>query len=143
MLIDEIRALPAATLAAEDTAQIAAALNVGRTAVSDYWLTDRGLVADLVALTGSTALSDSILTKLDQAATASRSVKAITNRLYNDPTGINFGEMALRGWIASMTPSLFTVPERDALLGLAIKPATVSIDQINALCWSTDGVWQV
>jgi hypothetical protein len=42
-----------------------------------------------------------------------------------------------------MTPGLFTVPERDALLGLAIKPATVSVDQINALCWSSNGVWQV
>jgi predicted transcriptional regulator len=143
MLIDEIRALPTEMLAAEDTAQIAAALNVGRTAVSDYWLTDRGLVADLVASTGSTEMSDSILTKLDQAATASRSVKAITNRLYNDPTGINFGESALRGWIASMTPGLFTVPERDALLGLAVKPSSVSVDQINALCWSENGVWQV
>ena len=112
---------------------LADSLSAGRTAVGSYWLTDRGLVTDLTAATGNTAMSDSILAKLDGAAAASRSVQAVTNRLYHDARGVDFGNGDLRTWITASTPALFTEAERDALLALAVQPAPLSTDAVSAI----------
>lgn len=112
---------------------LAASLSAGRTTVGSYWLTDRGLVTDLTTATGTTAMSDSVLAKLDAAAAASRSVQAVANRLYSDARGVDFGNEALRAWIAGATPSLFTVAEREALLALAVQSAPISTDAVSAI----------
>ena len=95
-----LQTLPAELLARRDAQEIADAYNAdpANAEVVEYWLTDRGLVADLVIASGGTDLSDSILNKFDAAMAASRSAKAQINRLYNDPKGLNFGDAALRGW---------------------------------------------
>lgn len=95
-----------------------------RKVVGEYWLTDRGLVSDLVTASQSTALSDSILTKLDALAASSRSTKALMNRLENDARGVNFGDPALRAQFAKWhQEGVFTEAERDAVLALALQPA--------------------
>jgi hypothetical protein len=96
-----------------------------KTAIGQMFMTDRAMVAAMVAATGSNALSDSILTKLDAAMGNSRSAKAIINRLYTDPVGINFGDPALIAWFTASTPSVFTQAEHDALVGLAAQPIVV------------------
>lgn len=107
---------------------IAAHLSAGRTAVQEYWLTDRGLVADLVVATGSTAMSDAILAHLDVVATQSRSVKAMLNRLENDSRGLNFGDPSLRAQLPYLG---FSEAEVAALLALALQPAPLSVGQVS------------
>lgn len=111
--------------------------------VAEYWLTDRGLVADLVTLTGTTAMSDSVLNKLDAAAASSRSVQTIVNRLYNDTRGINFGDPATVDWFQSMTPAVFTEAERDALVSLALQPSPVSEFDIRRAIFNDNGSLKV
>lgn len=132
-LRDEILAkFPALTAATRDDGAIAVAVSTGRTAVVDYWLTDRGLVSDLANATGNETVSDSVLTKLDAAALQSRSAKALINRLENDPKGVNFGDSALRTWIQN--GGVFSASEISALLALPVKPAPVSaLDVAQAL----------
>lgn len=110
---------------------------------SEYWLTDRGLVSDLTVATGSPAMSDSILTKFDAAAEQSRSVKAVTSRLYNDDRGINFGDQAMVAWFVAMTPTLFTEQERDALLALPQRPAPVGEFEIRQAIFNDNGSLRV
>ena len=143
---DEILAVCSPELLAQHNTQaITDALNAsGRTEVVEYWLTDRGLVVDLVVLNnGDTAMSDSILTKLDAAMTASRSAKVQISRLYNDAKGLNFGDPALRGWFAANTPAVFTDAERDALLSLAVRESVIDEYAVRCIAWSDDGVWQL
>lgn len=127
-------ALVALAAARRDADIAAAPVFADHRAVQEYWLTDRGLVADLVMATGDTAMSDAVLTKLDGLAQQSRSIVAVVNRLTNDPRGINWGDPAMRGQIVALTPTVFTEAERDALLALAYRPAPVTVEQIsNAL----------
>lgn len=103
---------------------IADILNAGRKVVGEYWLTDRGLVSDLVAATGNTDMADSILTKLDTLANSSRSTRAMMNRLQTDVRGVNFGDAALRAqfqYLGGM--GVFTVDEVAAVLALALQDA--------------------
>lgn len=138
-----LQTLPADLLARRDAQEIADAYNAdpANAEVAEYWLTDRGLVADLVIASGGTDLSDSILNKFDAAMAASRSAKAQINRLYNDANGLNFGDPALRAWFVAHTPDVFTEAERDALLALAVRPASVSEYDVRRLCWSDNGFW--
>ena len=111
---------------------IAAILSVGRVTVGEYWLTDRGLVSDLVMAHGNTDLADSILTKLDTLAAQSRSTRAMMNRLENDARGINFGDPALRAQFQILgSAGIFTAEEVDALLALASKPSPLSFDAVS------------
>ena len=143
-LLDEILALPEDVRATYDAQSIADALNVGRTEVVEYWLTDRGLVADLVVKSGGdTALSDSILNKLDAAMAVSRSAKAQINRLYNDPKGLNFGDAALRGWFVLNTPAVFTVDECAALLSLPVRAVVVTAAEVEIVAKTGDGQWLI
>ena len=107
--------------------------------VQEYWLTDRGLVSDLVVATGSTAMSDAILAKLDVLAAQSRSIAAVINRLTNDVRGINWGDIPTRAQIEALTPSVFTEAERDAILDLANRPAPVSADEIEVAIRNSAG----
>lgn len=148
MTHDEIRAAigasPVLQALLPDTQALAAHPTfANHTARSEYWLTDRGLVADLSVASGSVALSDSILTKLDAAAEQSRSVKAIADRLYNDTRGVNFGDPAMIGWFQAMTPAVFTEAERDALLALSVQPAPVSEFEIRKAIFNDDGSLKV
>lgn len=120
-------------LNSRDLGSIAATVSINRTELKEYWLTDRGLVSDLVQVTNSLSISDSILAKLDSLATNSPSIAAIVNRLKNDSKGINFGDIALRDQISYLTPSIFTEQERDLLLDLAIKPAPVSVYEVQVV----------
>lgn len=111
---------------------IAALLSVGRTAVAEYWLTDRGLVSDLVKASGSNDLSDAILTKLDALAASSRSTKAMMNRLENDVRGINFGDVELRAQFQVLEQlGVFEATEVAALLALAQKPQAIAIEAVS------------
>lgn len=92
-------------------------------AVQDTWLTDRGMVAEIVPQYGL-ALCDSVLAKLEQAGAASKSVGRIVQRLYNDALGINFGDAALRAMIGAWSGNLLTAEESGALLALSEKPAS-------------------
>jgi len=115
--------ISAAEVLVKDQA-IADILNTGRRVVGEYWLTDRGLVSDLVAATGNTAMSDSILTKLDTLAASSRSTRALMNRLENDVRGVNFGDIALRAQFAQWAQAdVFTQAELDAVLALPMQDA--------------------
>lgn len=107
--------------------------------VQEYWLTDRGLVSDLVVATGSTAMSDAILAKLDALAAQSRSIAAVVSRLTNDARGINWGDIPTRAQIEALTPSVFTEAERDALLELANRPAPVSAEEIEVAIRNSAG----
>lgn len=111
----------------------------GHREVQEYWLTDRGLVSDLVVATGSTAMSDAILAKLDVLAAQSRSIAAVINRLTNDVRGINWGDIPTRAQIEALTPSVFTEAERDAILDLANRPAPVSADEIEVAIRNSAG----
>ena len=115
-----------------DFASIAATVSIGRTAVKEYWLTDRGLVSDLMLLSGSLDMSDAILTKLEVLAEQSRSMKAIINRLTTDPKGINFGDTGMRAQISYLTPAVFTETERDMLLSLAVQPDPVTVHEVQS-----------
>ena len=148
MTHDEIRAVigasPELQALAPDTQALAAhPIFANHKQASEYWLTDRGLVSDLVKITGTTAISDSVLNKLDAAAAASRSVQAITNRLYNDVRGINFGDPATIEWFQAMTPAIFTEVERDVLCSLAFQPAPVSEFDIRCAIFNDDGSLKV
>ncbi|OOV05764.1 hypothetical protein [Rhodoferax fermentans] len=115
--------ISAAEVLVKDQA-IADILNTGRTVVGECWLTDRGLVSDLVAATGNTAMPDAILTKLDTLAASSRSTRALMNRLENDAKGVNFGDVGLRAQFAQWTQAdVFTQAELDAVLNLPMQPA--------------------
>lgn len=142
-LLSKIQALSPELLAQKNTQAITDALNADQTftEVVEYWITDRGMVSDLVLATGDTAMSDSILTKLDTAMAASRSSKAIIGRLYADGKGLNFGDPAMRGWFMQNTPSIFTGEECSALLNLAVRKAVVDEYAVRCLCWSDDGQW--
>ena len=95
-----------------------------RKVVVEYWLTDRGLVSDLVAAHGDTTLSDAILTKLDALAASSRSVKALVNRVETDPQGINFGDAALQTQFKKWAvDGVFTQAELAAVLALPMRDA--------------------
>ena len=113
---------------------LAASLSVGRTAPQgSYWLTDRGFVADLVKATGSTAMSGSMLTKLDAVMGADRSAQALIGRLYSDPHGLDFGDGALLAWFAAMTPAVFTEDERDAVMALREQPTPITTSQVSEI----------
>lgn len=112
---------------------LAASLSAGRTAKSDYWITDVGLVADLVSATGSTAMSDSVLTKLDAAMQTSRSAKTLIERLYNDARGLNFGDTSLLAWFGEQTPLVFTAAENAAIQALCMQPAPLPVERISAI----------
>ena len=114
-----------------DLQEIANIVSLDRTELREYWLTDRGLVSDLFMLTGSLAMPDSVLTKLEALASQSRSIRAIFNRLENDPKGLNFGDMGLRAQIQYLTPVVFTEEERDLLLALPVQKAPVSASDIQ------------
>lgn len=88
--------------------------------VREYWLTDRALVADIVPAHG-TAMSDSILTKLEQADASSKTVERMVSRLYNDARGLNFGDEALRAMLSSWAGVVLTQAEADALLALPMR----------------------
>ena len=116
---------------ARNDAAVAAYLNPSLPPVlmPGQWITDRGLVDAAVRSTGTNALSDSILSKLDAAMANSRSAKAVVGRLYTDPTGIDFGNAALAAWFdAELAASAFTQPEHDFLVGLGkvVKPSTTN-----------------
>ncbi len=145
-LLSKIQALSPELLAQKNTQAITDALNADttRTEIVEYWLTDRGMSVDIVAAKGGdTAISDSILTKLDLAMESSRTAKAQINRLYTDSKGLNFGDPFLRGWFVAMTPSLFTQEECDALLALPVRQKIVDEFSVRKLCWSDDGQWIV
>lgn len=111
---------------------IAQVLSAGRTVVADYWLTDRGLVSDLVRATGNTDLSDAILTKLDAMATQSRSTKAMLNRLENDVRGVNFGDAALLvQWGHLEAVGALTSAEASALRALPVVPNPIAVGQVS------------
>lgn len=148
MTHDEIRAVigasPELQALAPDTQALAAhPIFANHKQASEYWLTDRGLVSDLTVATGSPAMSDSILTKFDTAAGQSRSVKAVSNRLYSDDRGINFGDPAMVAWFVAMTPALFTEQERDALLALSQRPAPVGEFEIRQAIFNDNGSLRV
>lgn len=113
-----------------------------RDIVKDVWLTDRGMVSELVPVHGTT-LTDSIFTKFDTVAASSKTVERMVNRLYNDERGLNFGDAGLRGMFASWSGNILTVDEANALLGLGISKgsraeelfgeAVTEIDVKNAL----------
>jgi hypothetical protein len=133
-----------AILSTHDTQAITDAFNLGRTAIKDYWLTDRGLVSDLVAATGSTVMSDSILTKLDGLAASSRSTRAMMNRLENDLRGVNFGDAALRAQFEYLgSAGVFTAQEVAALLALAYMPDPVSTYDITVCVQDDQGIWRI
>ena len=113
---------------ARNDAGVAAYLNpsLPPVLVAGQWITDRGLVDAAVRSTGSNALSDSILTKLDNAIASSRSAKAIIGRLYSDATGVDFGDANLGAWFTAQTPTVFTQAEHDFLVALG--KAVVPID---------------
>lgn len=140
-LLDDIMACQGIeqAISDRDCEAIAAAVSAGRTELHEYWLTDRGLVSDLVMATGNTVMSDSVLDKLDAAAAQSRSVKALTNRLYNDARGLNFGDPSLLGWFAAMTPSLFTADECSALSALAKRQVVITPRQVAEALYNDDG----
>ena len=141
-----LQTLPAELLARRDAQEIADAYNAdpANAEVVEYWLTDRGLVADLVVKSGGdTALSDGILNKLDAAMVASRSAKAQINRLYNDPKGLNFGDAALRGWFAASTPAVFTADECAALLSLPVRAVVVTAAEVEIAAKTDDGQWLI
>lgn len=114
-----------------DLQEIATTVSASRIALQEYWLTDRGLVSDLFMKTGSLAMPDSVLTKLEALASQSRSIRAIFNRLENDPKGLNFGDVGLRAQIQYLTPVVFTEEERDILLSLPIRDNPVSVHDIQ------------
>jgi hypothetical protein len=124
-------AIDAYVTARNDAAVASYFTGLKKTALGTVFLTDRAMVAAMVAATSSNALSDSILTKLDAALANSRSAKTIINRLYTDPVGINFGDPALVAWFATNTPSVFTQPEHDALVALGQVPIVVPVDLIS------------
>lgn len=122
-----------------DTVALAQAITQQNPVMQETWLTDRGFVAEVVSRNGgSTVMSDSILDKFDLAATQSRSVRSVVNRLYADPMGLNFGDSFLRGWFSLMTPTLFTEAERDVLLSLA-SPKEVSEFEVRCAIFNDDG----
>lgn len=88
--------------------------------VHEYWLTDRALVADIVPVHG-TAMSDSILTKFEQAGASSKTAERMVSRLYNDARGLNFGDAALRAMLSSWAGEQLTQAEVDALLALPLR----------------------
>lgn len=148
MTHDEIRAAIGASpelqaLVPNTQALAAHPIFANRKQAAEYWLTDRGLVSDLNVATGTPAMSDSVLAKLDAAAEQSRSVKALTNRLYNDTRGINFGDPAMIAWFVAMTPTLFTEQERDALLALSQLPAPVGEFEIRQAIFNDNGSLKV
>lgn len=115
--------ISAAEVLVKDQA-IADVLNTDRQVVGEYWLTDRGLVSDLVTATGTTDMADSILTKLDVLAASSRSTRAMMNRLENDARGVNFGDAALRAQFQYLGgQGVFTADEVAAVLALAMQDA--------------------
>ena len=120
-------------VAARNDAGVAAYLNpsLPPVLVAGQWITDRGLVDAAVRSTGTNALSDSILAKLDTAMANSRSAKAVIGRLYTDPTGIDFGNAALQAWFTANTPTVFTQAEHDFLVGLGKVVSTITTAEIS------------
>lgn len=135
LLRDRLLTIDQRMLQRRDDDAIAAELN--RTPpikVVEYWLTDHGLVSDIFAHpAGSHAMADAILDKLDQMAAASRSVKALVNRLYNDARGLNFGDPALREFFVSNTPAVFSEAERDVVLSLAQRDDLAVVADVSAI----------
>ena len=131
-LLEEIQLkVPASLVAAKEHGLIAAAVSVDRKQVKEYWLTDRGLVADLVTISGDTTLSNSILAKLDALANQDRSTAAIVSRLVNDPRGVNFGDTALLAQFQLLkVAGVLTQQELDALSSLALQDAPVSVAEV-------------
>lgn len=91
--------------------------------VREYWLTNRALVADIVPLHG-TAMSDSILSKFEQAGASGKTIERMVSRLYNDVRGLNFGDAALRLMFSAWSGVVLTQAEADALLALPIQPGS-------------------
>ena len=117
-----------------DDALLAASLTVGCTQIGECYLTDAAFAGAITAASGgTTAMADSILNKLDAAASVGRSVKAVTNRLYNDPRGINWGDPILRAWFYAQTPERFTTAECAAVLALSLQPRIISTETVTAI----------
>lgn len=144
--LEEIQLLPSELLTRRNPQEIADYYNTdsNNTEVVEYWLTDRGLVADLVAaFGGNTQISDSILTKFDQVMTLSRSAKAMIGRLYTDSRGLNFGDAALRAWFQGSTPTIFTEDECAAILNLAVRHKTTTPDEVEVAIKAPNGQWLI
>lgn len=141
-LLEEIKAkCSPELLATRDSQAIADKVNQGRTKISDdYWLTDRGMVADITKITGNTDMSSSILTKLDGMALQDRSTKAIVDRLKTDAKGINFGDPALRAHFDMLgSAGLLEESEVMCLLMLAVQPDPVTEYQVRCAIWADNG----
>jgi len=138
---DAITASPEILALLPDTYAIAGALQGIETEIIEYWLTDRGLITDLYTSSGSTTMSDSVLSKLEAFAASSKTISHLFDRLCKDTRGLDFGQTGLRGQIQYLgtVPGGFSAEEVAALLALAERPVSPTEFDVRCAIFADDG----
>ena len=146
-LLDDIRALPAALLAAHDTQAIANALSVGRVRLHERLISERGVLAALPVPAGDLflkALEAFAATALPDGhplaayhGTIARGVSWLKGE------GLDLGDPLTRTLLDTLAMAgVIDAASVATLKALAEQPDPIDEMTVRRACWSDDGVWQ-
>lgn len=146
-LLDDIRALPAALLAARDTAAIAAALSVGRVRLHERLISERGVLAALPVPAGDLFLK-ALEAFAATALPAGHPLDAYHGTIVRGVgwlkgEGLDLGDPLTRTLLDTLAMAgVIDAASVATLKALAEAPDPIDEMDVRRACWSDDGVWQ-